>query len=255
MEKKDAINIFDFDGTLTTETWPKFWVWVKKFGFSGEARNDELEAELTKYRQLVSGSELETFFSFFNDLLVSHNETITLGELMEGEKYIVYNPGVLEFFAKDESKNYIISGGLKEFLEHLEIAKYFECMYGTSVKYDEFGNIIGIGKSLSDEDKVDAIKEILAINGRDENECNNVYFIGDGYSDYASLKYVHSNGGKAIFVHQETGDDTFYEYNQRIYQKLNQEGLIDYCCLADYRESKQLYKILKRQDDEGEVNL
>lgn len=24
-----TINIFDFDGTLTTETWPKFWVWVK----------------------------------------------------------------------------------------------------------------------------------------------------------------------------------------------------------------------------------
>ena len=65
--EKNAINIFDFDGTLTTETWPKFWVWVKKFGFSGEARNDELETELAKYRQLVSGSELETFFSFFND--------------------------------------------------------------------------------------------------------------------------------------------------------------------------------------------
>lgn len=30
------INIFDFDGTLTTETWPKFWVWVKKFGYNGE---------------------------------------------------------------------------------------------------------------------------------------------------------------------------------------------------------------------------
>ena len=23
-----TINIFDFDGTLTTETWPKFWAWV-----------------------------------------------------------------------------------------------------------------------------------------------------------------------------------------------------------------------------------
>ena len=28
----EPINIFDFDGTLTTETWPKFWVWAKKFG-------------------------------------------------------------------------------------------------------------------------------------------------------------------------------------------------------------------------------
>lgn len=34
----EPINIFDFDGTLTTETWPKFWVWVKKFGYSGEKK-------------------------------------------------------------------------------------------------------------------------------------------------------------------------------------------------------------------------
>lgn len=47
------INIFDFDGTLTTEIWPKFWVWVKKFGYSGEKRNDET---LT-YEELMEGEE------------------------------------------------------------------------------------------------------------------------------------------------------------------------------------------------------
>ena len=46
----EPINIFDFDGTLTTETWPKFWVWVKKFGYSGEKRNDNLESALADYR-------------------------------------------------------------------------------------------------------------------------------------------------------------------------------------------------------------
>ncbi len=52
------INIFDFDGTLTTETWPKFWVWVKKFGYSGEQRNDDLENALAEYRD---GSPLSNF--------------------------------------------------------------------------------------------------------------------------------------------------------------------------------------------------
>ena len=40
------INIFDFDGTLTTETWSKFWVSVKKFGYNGEIRNNDLEKHL-----------------------------------------------------------------------------------------------------------------------------------------------------------------------------------------------------------------
>ena len=41
--ENEPINIFDFDGTLTTETWPKFWVWVEKFGYNGTQRNGELE--------------------------------------------------------------------------------------------------------------------------------------------------------------------------------------------------------------------
>lgn len=63
--ENDTINIFDFDGTLTTETWPKFWVWVKKFGYNGEQRNDDLENALAEYRKSHVGDDLETFFLFF----------------------------------------------------------------------------------------------------------------------------------------------------------------------------------------------
>ncbi len=66
----NPINIFDFDGTLTTETWPKFWVWVKKFGYDGTKRNACLEEALTEYRKKNSGSMLETFFTFFIYLLI-----------------------------------------------------------------------------------------------------------------------------------------------------------------------------------------
>ena len=92
----EPINIFDFDGTLTTETWPKFWVWVKKFGYSGEKRNDYLERALAEYRKTHIGDSLETFFGFFHNLLVSSKETLTHEELMEGEKYIEYNNGIYD---------------------------------------------------------------------------------------------------------------------------------------------------------------
>ncbi len=60
----EPINIFDFDGTLTTE------------------------------------------FSFFNDLLVDNNETISYEELMEGEQYIKYNLGVHQPKQEDEFYDY-----------------------------------------------------------------------------------------------------------------------------------------------------
>ena len=62
----EPINIFDFDGTLTNQTWPKFWVWIKKFGFCGEMRNEKLEKALAEYRKKNVGNELETFFWFFS---------------------------------------------------------------------------------------------------------------------------------------------------------------------------------------------
>lgn len=247
MENKiTPINIFDFDGTLTTETWPKFWVWVKKFGYSGEKRNDELENALAKYRETHKGNLLETFFGFFNDLLVENNETLTYDELMEGEKYIEYNPGVVDFLEKSDSVNYIVSGGLIEFLERIKISKTIKRIYGTHVIHDENGRISGIDEVFTDDMKINAIKEILRENNRDENNCENVYYIGDGYSDAPAMRFIHDNGGKSIFVHQPDKNDGLYEETNKVYEKLNKDGMIDFSCVADYREGSELYKILRR---------
>ena len=46
MMPTSKINIFDFDGTLSTDTWPKFWVWIKKFGLDGiEVTEEVFESE------------------------------------------------------------------------------------------------------------------------------------------------------------------------------------------------------------------
>lgn len=250
----EPINIFDFDGTLTTETWPKFWVWVKKFGYSGEKRNDNLEGALAEYRSTHDGDALETFFGFFNDLLVDNKEVLTYEELMEGEKYIQYNPGVREFIEKASAKNYIVSGGLKEFLQKLKIANNFDAIYGTPVKHNQDGLITGIGEVMTDDKKILAIKEILKLNNRQENDCRNVYYIGDGYSDAIAMRFVHNNGGKAVFVHQPNKNDGLYEYTNKIYEKLNSDGMVDFCCLADYRNGSTLSNILQRQKAKLELS-
>lgn len=240
------INIFDFDGTLTTETWPKFWVWVKKFGYNGTTRNDILEKALAEYRYTHTGDELETFFGFFDSLLSSNNEFITYDELMEGENYIKYNPGVDEFIQKSSAKNYIVSGGLKEFLERLEISKYFQGIYGTPLKHNENGLISGVGEVMTNDKKLLAIQDILKNNNRQKDDCQNVYYIGDGYSDAVAMKFVHNNGGKAIFVHQPNKDDGLYHYTNKIYETLNSDGIVDFCCVADYRNGSMLSNVLHR---------
>lgn len=245
------INIFDFDGTLTTETWPKFWVWVKKFGFSGEARNDELENALAEYRKINTGNALETFFGFFNDLLAENNETITYEELMEGERYIRYNSGAIKFLQRSVAKNYIVSGGLREFLQNLKVARYFEGIYGTPVKQNVDKLITGIGEVMTDDKKILAIQDILRNNGRKENDCRNVYYVGDGYSDEEAMRFVHSNGGKAVFVHQPSKTDELYHYNNKIYEALNVDGIVDFCCIADYNEETELSNILERQNEKS----
>lgn len=240
------INIFDFDGTLTTETWPKFWVWAKKFGYNGDERNEHLEKALAEYRSTHVGNTLETFFGFFNDLLTHNNETITYEELLEGEKYIKYNPGVIDFITETTIKNYIVSGGLKEFLQKLSIAKYFENIYGTPVRHDENKLIAGIGDVMTDDKKILAICDILKSNGRRENDCRNVYFVGDGYSDAPAMRFVHGNGGKSIFVYQLNQEDDLYHYSNEIYKTLNSDGIVDFRCVADYRNDSELSKILQR---------
>lgn len=165
---------------------------------------------------------------------------------MEGEKYIEYNSGLKDFIEKSFAKNYIVSGGLREFLKNLKIAKYFDGIYGTPVQHDKNGLISGIGEIMTDNKKILAIQDILKKNNRKENNCLNVYYIGDGFSDAAAMRFVHNNGGKAIFIYQPSSDDEFYDYNNKIYQALNVDGIIDFSCTADYREGATLSNILQR---------
>jgi len=246
LNEKKHINIFDFDGTITTETWPKFWVWAKKYGYDGTKRNDKLEAALAEYRKTHEGDNLETFFGFFNDLLEDNNASLSILEFMEGEKYIKYNRGFEEFINTSKTKNYIVSGGLVDFLSRLKISINFDGIYGSLMKYNSDGLISGIGKIMTDDAKIDAIKDILKKNGRKVDDCKNVCYIGDGYSDAVAMRYVHEHGGTAIFVYHPKTNDELQAHNDSIFEKLNEEGIVDYYCVADYTNGSELFNLLEK---------
>ena len=92
------------------------------------------------------------------------------------------------------------------------------------------------------------ISKIFWKNHRQENDCENVCYVGDGYSDAAAMRFVHNRGGKAIFVYQPNQkDDLYYEYNQKIYEMLNENGMVDFFVVADFRKDSALYKILEKR--------
>lgn len=46
-------------------------------------------------------------------------------------------------------------------------------------------------------------KEILKNNNRKNDDCRNVYYIGDGYSDFATKEFVHKKVEKQfLFINQ-----------------------------------------------------
>ena len=88
---------------------------------------------------------------------------------------------------------------------------------------------------------------LLKNNGRNENDCTGVYYLGDGYSDEIAMRFVHNNCGKAIFVHQPIQEDSTKEHINKIYQALNIDRIVDFKCIADYKDGSQLSNILLRK--------
>lgn len=243
----EPINIFDFDGTLTTDTWPKCWTWINKYGYEGRKRNEPLQNAIREYREKHAGDPINTFFDFFNDVLKINNTAIDFKEFIDGENYIKYSSGVVDYLANSKIKKYIISGNFSDFLKSLKIGQYFNGIYGSNLLKNSSGQIIGFGDGITNDKKVEAIKVILKENNRTQDNCKNVYYIGDGYSDEVAMKFVHNSGGKSIFVYQRNGDK-FSKYNDEIYNKLNAEGIVDFYCVADYKKNRELYNILERKN-------
>jgi phosphoserine phosphatase len=220
--------VYDFDGTLTNKPIPviKF---ISKLGYTNQ--EFELMIEKTKDPNIYT-----SYFSVVLDLLINgklpnNNETLAIGS-----KDIIYNNGLEEYLNEYTNiKHYILSSGIQKYLENITIAKYFNNIYGTTFKYDSDGNIIDLDNIVTDEKKVDFIKAINKDNNRDELDCSNLIYIGDGITDYYALKFVKENGGTSILVYTDT--------------KPNDQRLLDisnHVFKADYSSNSDLVEYIKK---------
>ena len=119
--KTKKIIIYDFDGTLTPYPVPRFEI-LEKCGindFYMQVKNKAITKNIDLYQALY-----ETYFEIVKNAGFELNDE----NLCLGYNKVTYNNGVhifLNNLQKNGIKNYLLSSGLKVFLDKVEVADFF----------------------------------------------------------------------------------------------------------------------------------
>lgn len=234
------ILIYDYDGTLTTNSVPRVNL-MDELGCTPEL----YESKMKEWIMANPHCDVyDAYYITFLNVLKEKGYPLTDQTFAKATNISDYNPGIFDYFEdfKDCAHHYLVSSGFKIPLVHTPIAKYFKEIYGTVFAYDEAGNAYGIHYAMNDKKKVDKIKEICEAHGRHDYDCTNMVYLGDGLTDVYAMEFMKNHGGTAIFVHQP--HETLENFN-----KLNSQGVVDIALEADYSRGSKLYNLLKGLTD------
>lgn len=231
---KKKIIIYDFDGTLTPYSMPKFEI-LKKCGIENYTKKVRFKL-MIKARMIRKKIDLYTaIYELLFEVVKKSGFDLKDETFVIGAKEIEYNPGVEEcisYLNDNNVDNYIVSSGIKSYLRETKISSLFKDIYATEFNYDEKGIINGIKYLMTDKNKVEAIKDIMKNNGLED--CSDIIYVGDGLTDVYAFDYVHKNGGKSIYVYQDERDSNI--------AKIKQRGIVDLFTKADYSLDSELSK-------------
>lgn len=228
------LAIYDFDGTLTPEPITVLGV-LEECGFIGGGNNSDfkklVKSKMTEHRIDVYKAFYQTIFEIVDNYgYPLNNEVLSIGV-----ENIKYNNGVykfLEYLYNNNVKNYIISSGIKSFLDKTLISDFFEDIYATTFKYDK-NKIVDIDNLMTDYKKVDVIKEIMRINNL--KDCSNIIYFGDGLTDIPIMEYIKNNGGITIFVYDD----------ENALDEIKKSNIVSYFFNKDYSLDGDILKKVK----------
>lgn len=230
------IIIYDFDGTLTPYSLPQYEI-LKKCGYDDDRLMERIKKEIKK----GNAKEIyDAYYKCYIDILSENGITISRDTACLGANQVTFNPGVVDYFKRFQSqttgmKHYIVTAGIKDYVEETPISNFINGAYGVTFK-QENGKWGDIDFLLTDKEKVNIIKKV-----QNENEgTNDIIYFGDGLTDNFAFEYVHSIGGKNVFIKSN-------EESQKTYQKLNVNGMIDECFDADFKIHSDIDKYIQKQ--------
>lgn len=230
------IIIYDFDGTLTPYSLPQYPV-IKQCGYTDKKLMDRVEKEILK------GNAPEFYSAYwytYMNILAENGIAITRDNVCLGAKGTKLNDGVEDYFRRFNSeitgiKHYIVTSGAKDYIDETVISDLVDGTYGVTFK-EENGMFKEVDILLSDKKKVDIIKEIRSENA----DTKEIIYFGDGLTDKCAFEYVHSIGGENVFIGSN-------ERSQTNYQKLNENGIINYYFDADFRPNSAISNYIQSQ--------
>lgn len=230
------IIIYDFDGTLTPYSLPQYEI-LKKCGYNDEKLMKRIKKEIDDKN--VTGL-YDAYCKCYADILVENGIEMSTNNICLGANKVEFNNGVIEYFKKFQSsktgvKHYIVTSGLKDYVDKTEIRKFVDGIYGVTFK-QENGIFKEVDFLLTDEKKVEIIKKVQ----NENNGTNQVIYFGDGLTDKFAFEYVHSIGGKNVFIESN-------EQSRINYQKINVNGIIDECFYADFGLDSKISKFVQGQ--------
>lgn len=231
------VIIYDFDGTLTPYSLPKFEI-LKKSNMTDGTQFLKLAQKRAEAENIdLYKAMYDTYFA----IIKNAGFKLTDENFSLGYDNVEYNSGVIEFLNmlhQNNVSNYLLSSGLKVFLEKVSISSYFKEIYATTFTYNQDYEATGVEFLMSDENKVVAIKEILKKNNIDNEDCSSIIYIGDGPTDYYAMKYVKEHGGTSILVYQVL--------DSKDMQSIKEKNVVDFYTKADFSQNSELQDYVKR---------
>lgn len=250
---------YDFDGTLAPGnmqerdfipsigmTTSSFWAEVSDL--SKKHNGDNILIYMWLMLRKAQAAEIPVHASDFSD----YGKNILLFE------------GVIDWFvrvnnyAKESGvklSHHIISSGIREMILGTPISKYFSNVYASSYCYDHHKiaqwpalalnyttktqYLFRINKGISDVYDHSKINEYVLPKDR-PIPFTNMVFIGDGETDVPCFRLVKSQGGHSIAVYRPNTTK-----GKARAEKLISQGRVSYMAPADYRDGKNLDRVVK----------
>lgn len=242
-EKLKAV-VYDFDGTLTPDMQPEFKI-LERCGMEGGAKNPAFFKTVHEMAERDGSDPYAAMAQLILEMMRQSGFALTDENIAFGAARRVYNPGVPEFlrFLKNHGvSNYLLSSGLKAYLKHLTIAPEFAEIYATVFSYDKNGEVDGITRVMSPEEKAVALTEVASqINGKPD-DFSGVIYVGDGPTDLVAMEHIKKHGGKAIFIRHENKTTNL--------DLPDVENLdVDLVTKPDYTDGSEIMRYIKQQLD------
>lgn len=237
------IIIYDFDGTLTPYSMPRLDILIK-CGVKDGAHNPKFLELARKSAEEKKTDIYEAIYDTYFEIIKNSGLKLTDENFIFGSDDVEYNNGVKEFLNMMEENNvsnYLVSAGIKVFLEKISIAPYFKEIYANTFSYDNKREVNGFEYLMNDKNKVTAIQEILKINGIDIEDTSRIIYIGDGFTDYYAMKYVKEHGGTSIFVYRD--------FNNKEMMYIKKENVVDFYTKADFSKDSELFNYVTKLCD------